>query len=129
MYKLTEGISFTIMQEIFKFENNRRYNLKSQNFLKILFRNYVYKGFESISYLGRKVWELVQIVWKKLTHWLASKKKLRNGTQKIAHADYVKPTFNTIVLQIRHGLLLLIFLWGTSKIFVFAYISFIAFRF
>ena len=59
MYKLAKGISPTIMQEIFRFRNSSRYNLRSQNTFEIPFRNHVYNGTESISYLGPKVWELV----------------------------------------------------------------------
>ena len=59
MCKLAKGISPTIMQEIFRFPNNKRHNLGSQTNFKIPFRNSVYNGTESISYLGPKVWELV----------------------------------------------------------------------
>ena len=59
MYKLAKGISPTIMQQIFRFQNSSRYNLGSQNTFEIPFRNHVYNGTESISYLGPKVWELV----------------------------------------------------------------------
>ena len=58
MYKLAEGISPTIMQEIIRFRNSSRYNLRSQNTFEIPFRNSVYNGTESISYLGPKLWKL-----------------------------------------------------------------------
>ena len=59
MYKLAKGICLTIMQQKFRFRNGTRYNLRSQNTLKISFKNSVYNGTESISYLGPKFWELV----------------------------------------------------------------------
>ena len=59
MYKLAKGISPTIMQEIFRFRNSCRYNLRSKNTFEVLFRNSVYNGTDSISYLVTKVWELV----------------------------------------------------------------------
>ena len=55
MYKLAKGISPTIIQEIFRFRSNSRYNLRNQNTFEISFRNRVYNGTESISYLGPKV--------------------------------------------------------------------------
>ena len=59
MYKLAKGIYPTIMQEIFRFRNSRRYDLRSQNTFEIPFRNSVYNGTESISYLGHNVWEIM----------------------------------------------------------------------
>ena len=52
MYNLPKGISPTIMEEIFRFQNSNKYNLRSQNIFEIPFRNSVYNGTESISYLG-----------------------------------------------------------------------------
>ena len=59
MYQLAKGISPIIMQEILRFQNSSRYNLRSQNTFEIPFRNSVYNGTESMSYLGPNVWELV----------------------------------------------------------------------
>ena len=58
MYKLAIDISPTIMQEIFRFRNRSRYNLRGQNTFEIPFRNSACNGTESISYLGPKVWEV-----------------------------------------------------------------------
>ena len=58
-YKLAKGISPTKMQEIFRFRNSSRYNLRGQNTFKFPIINHVYNGTESISYLDPKVWELV----------------------------------------------------------------------
>ena len=55
MYELAKGISWTKMQEIFRFRNSSRYNLRSHNTFEIPFRNYVSNGTEPISYLGPKV--------------------------------------------------------------------------
>ena len=59
MYKLAKCISPTIMKEICRVENNRSYNLKSQNTFKIPFRNSIYISTEFISHFGTKLWELV----------------------------------------------------------------------
>ena len=54
MYKLAKGISPTVMQEIFRFWNNSRYNSRRQNAFEIPFRNSVYNGTSSITYLGQR---------------------------------------------------------------------------
>ena len=45
MYTLAKGISPTIMEKVFRF------NLRSQNTFQTPFRDFVYNGTESISYL------------------------------------------------------------------------------
>ena len=77
MYKLAKGISPTIMQEMFKFQNSSTYNLRSQNTFEIPFRNNGYNSTKSISYLGPNVWELVldNLKLKELTHCPVSKNK------------------------------------------------------
>ena len=68
MYKLPRGISTTKIQEPFRFRSNRRYNLSSQNTFEISFRNSVYNGTESISYLWPNGGSLSQITGKALLH-------------------------------------------------------------
>ena len=75
MYKLAKSISLTIMQESFRFWNSSKYNLRSQNIFEIPFRNSVYNGTESVSYLTQKFGSLCQVTWKELTHWPVSKNK------------------------------------------------------
>ena len=75
MYKLAKGISPTIIQETFRFRNSRKCNLRSQNTFEVPFRNSVYNGTVSISYLGPKVWELVPDNLKRINS-LTSQKKL-----------------------------------------------------
>ena len=50
MYTLAKGISPTIMENIFRFPKNGRYNLRSQNTFQSPFRDFIYNGTESISY-------------------------------------------------------------------------------
>ena len=61
MYKLAKGISLAMMQEILKIRNNKKYNLRSQNTFEIPFRNSLYNGNESISYLVQKFGNLCHI--------------------------------------------------------------------
>ena len=77
MYKLAKGISPTIMQEIFRFRNSSSYNLKSQNIFQIPFRNHVYNGTESISYLGPKVQDLVQDNLKRINSLTSFKEQIK----------------------------------------------------
>ena len=77
MYKLVKGISPTIMQEIFRFRNNRRYNLRSQITFEIPFRNSVYNGTESIFYLSANVWEPVPDNLKSIASLSSFKKQIK----------------------------------------------------
>ena len=77
MYKLAKGISPTIIQEIFRFRNSSSYNLKSQNIFQIPFRNHVYNGTESISYLGPKVQDLVQDNLKRINSLTSFKEQIK----------------------------------------------------
>ena len=46
--KLAKSISLTIMREVFRFRNSRRYNLRRQSSFQIPFRNFVYNGRNNI---------------------------------------------------------------------------------
>ena len=58
VYKSAKVMSPTIIQKMFRFRYSSRYNLRSQKVFEISFRNFVYNGTESISYLGVNVWTL-----------------------------------------------------------------------
>ena len=77
MYKLAKGISPTIMQVILRFRNSSIHNLRSQNTFEIPFRNSVYNGTESISYLGPKVWELVPDNLKRINSLTSFKEQIK----------------------------------------------------
>ena len=51
MYKLAKGISSTVIKKSKGFENDRKYNLRSQKTFEISFRNLVYNDTELISNL------------------------------------------------------------------------------
>ena len=65
------------MQEIFRFRNNRRYNLRSQITFEIPFRNSVYNGTESIIYLTANVWVPVPDNLKSITSLSSFKKQIK----------------------------------------------------
>ena len=83
------------MHKIFRFRNNRRYNLRSQKTSEFPLRNSFYNGTESISSLGPKVLELVPDNQKSIPSLVSFKEQ---GTKEIAHVGYVNPTFNLLVL-------------------------------
>ena len=77
MYRLAKGISPTNMQEIFRFQNNRSYNLRSQNTFEIPFRNSAHNGTESISDLGPRVLELAPDNLKNITSLSSFKEQIK----------------------------------------------------
>ena len=95
MYKLAK-VSLQQQQEIFRFRNNRRCNLRSQNTFEISFRSSVYT--ESIYYLSTKVWEHVTDNLNTITSLTSFKEQIKKWNPEFARADYVKPTFNMLVL-------------------------------
>ena len=59
MYKVVDGISPEMMNEVFKQRSNSHYNLRhtSQSFVNPI--HSVYNGTESASYLVPKIWEQI----------------------------------------------------------------------
>ena len=98
MYKLAKGVSPTIKEEIFWFRNSSRYNLRGQDIFEIPFRNLVYNSNESISYLGPYVWELVPDKLEIINSLNGLKEQIKKLNSENCHVDYVKPTFNMLVL-------------------------------
>ena len=86
IYKLAKDLSKN-NAEIFRFHNSRRYDLRYQNTFEIPFRNSLYNGTESISYLGPKMWELVLHNLNHFSSFGNFKEQLTNGTQRIAHIE------------------------------------------
>ena len=86
------------MQEIFRFQNNRRYDLRHQNTFETPFRNSLFNGTESISYLDRNMWELLPHNLNHFSSFSNFKEQLTNGTQRIVHIEHAKSTFVMLVL-------------------------------
>ena len=106
MYNLVKGISLTIMQEIFRFENSSRYNLRSQNTFQIPFRNHVYNGTKSISYLGPKVWELVPDNLKRINSLTSFKEQIKKWNPGNCSCKLCKIYIQLVGFINLHGLLL-----------------------
>ena len=106
MYKLAKGISPTIMQQIFRFQNSSRYNLGSQNTFEIPFRNHVYNGSESISYLGPKVWELVPNNLKRINSLTSFKEQIKKWNPENCPCRLCKTYIQHVGFINWHGFLL-----------------------
>ena len=59
MYKVKNGLSPFIFSEIFPIRQQKRFNLRQNLDFAILRIKSVNHGFESLTYLGPKIWELI----------------------------------------------------------------------
>ena len=59
MFKVVKGLAPTIINDLFPLKETNNYNLRRKLFFKIPRDETVRNGFESISYLGPKIWEML----------------------------------------------------------------------
>ena len=59
MFKVVKGLAPTIINDLFPLKETNNYNLRRKLFFKIPRNETVRNGFESISYLGPKIWEML----------------------------------------------------------------------
>ena len=59
MFKVNKGLAPTIVNDLFPLKEMNNYNLRHKLFFKIPRNETVRNGFESISYLGPKIWEML----------------------------------------------------------------------
>ena len=59
MLKVDKGLAPTIINDLFPLKETNNYNLRRKLFFKIPRNETVRNGFESISYLGSKIWEML----------------------------------------------------------------------
>ena len=57
MFKVVKGLAPTIINDLFSLKEKNNYNLRHKLFFKIPRNKTLRNGFESISYLGPKIWE------------------------------------------------------------------------
>ena len=77
MFKVSNGLSPVLMNEIFKLRGERTYNLR---ILSQFYRpkvNSVYNGTESVSFLGPIIWDLVPNEPKDVANLAAFKKAIK----------------------------------------------------
>ena len=59
MFKVIKGLVPTIINDLFSLKVMNKYNLRRKLFFKIPRNETVHNSFESISYLGPKIWEML----------------------------------------------------------------------
>ena len=77
MYKVTNGLSPEIMNEIFQIREESRYNLRYTSQFTIPPIHSVYNGRESVSYMGPKIWELIPHAFKQINSLSGFKKAIK----------------------------------------------------
>ena len=77
MYKVANGISPEIMNEIFQLREKSHYNLRYTSEFIIPPIHSVYHGSESVSYLGPKIWELIPPVIRQIDTFSGFKKAIK----------------------------------------------------
>ena len=84
------------MNRIFKQKNNNRYNLRQISEVSRPRERPVYHGSESVSFLGPKIWDMLQHDCKNIDNFLRI--KFRNGNLEIVLAASLKSTLNINIL-------------------------------
>ena len=90
MYKVANGVSPKIMNEIFQLREKSHYNLRYTSEFIIPPIYSVYLGSESVSYLGPKIWELIPTAIRQMDTFSGFKKAIKNGNLLTAHAGFAK---------------------------------------
>ena len=66
MYKVTNGLSPKIMNEIFQIREESRYDLRYTSQFTIPPIHSVYNGRESVSFMAHKIWKLIPPAFKQI---------------------------------------------------------------
>ena len=77
MYHVVHSVSPEIMKGVFKFRQDSRYNLWSQNTIRGPIVNTVYNGSETVLFMGPKMWELNPTQIKELISMNGFKKAIK----------------------------------------------------
>ena len=77
MYKLANGMSPEIMNEIFQLKEKSHYNLSYTSEFIFPPIHSVYHGSKSVSYLGPKIWELIPLVIRQIDTFSGFKKAIK----------------------------------------------------
>ena len=81
-YKVKNGLSPVIINDVFQFGKNSAYELRSGNHLQRTNIQTVHFGSESIKTLGAKIWDLIPAEIKASKSLMIFKKKIKNWTPK-----------------------------------------------
>ena len=77
MYKVTNGLSPEIMNELFQIREESRYNLRYTSQFTIPPIHSVYNGRESVSFMGPKIWRLIPPAFKQIKSLSGFKKAIK----------------------------------------------------
>ena len=77
MYKIANGMSSEIMNEIFQLREKSHYNLRYTSEFIIPPIHSVHHGSESVSYLGPKIWELIPPVIRQIDTFSGFEKAIK----------------------------------------------------
>ena len=64
MFKISQNLAPPQIQEIFKLKDQSHYNLRYNSLFFWPLVNSVYKGTESLSFLGTKIWDILPDTYK-----------------------------------------------------------------
>ena len=81
-YKVKNGLSPIIMNDVFQFGKNSAYEFRSGNHLQRINIQNAHFGSESIKTVGAKIWDLIPAEIKASKYLMMSKKKIKNWTPK-----------------------------------------------
>ena len=93
MYKVTNGLSPEIMNEIFQIREESCYNLRYTSPFTIPPIHSVNNGRESISFspkISPKIWKLIPPAFKQIISLSGFKKAIKEGSLLTAPADFIK---------------------------------------
>ena len=82
VYKVKNGLSTVIMNDVFQFGRHSAYELRSRNYLQRTNIQTVQFGSESIKTLGAKIWDLIPAEIKASKSLMIFNKKIKNWTPK-----------------------------------------------
>ena len=78
MYKVTNGLSPTVLSNVFTQKNSHSCNLRlNSQFSRPLVRSVFHDGTESISYLGPVIWDILPDSYKNLPNFIVFKNRMK----------------------------------------------------
>ena len=90
IFKVKNGLSPIIMNEVFNFQENESYNLRSGIHLASRNTHTAHFGTDTISSLGPKLWKLIPDKIKHAPTLTVFKAEIKSWTTKTCYVDYAK---------------------------------------
>ena len=94
MYKVTNGLSPTVLSNVFTQKNSRCCNLRlNSQFSRPLVRSVFHDGTESISCLGPVIWDILPDSYKNLPNFIVFKNRMKKQKPENCRCRLCKATF------------------------------------